>query len=294
MVLFAALLTVFSWGLWLIPSQKVRLESQLVKTFYVAAANLVLALAFAFWKGSVLVPFAVFWPPFVGGLIWAVGGWCTFAATSRIGIAKAFGIWAPLNIVVSLVWGAVLFQEFLGTGIASLIFLFASVAVIIAGVLLIVFSKGPGSEAQGKTATGLLAALGSGVLWGSYFIPIKASSVSLWTAAWPMALGIFVGSAVLLAVLSARSARKLEKSSDSLRLLATGLLWGLGNYGSLMLIDQLGASRGFTIAQVSIVVASLVSVYFLKEPPPRTKAATLTLIGCVLVTAGGIVLGNLK
>jgi len=32
----------------------------------------------------------------------------------------------------------------------------------------------------------------------------------------------------------------------------------------------------------------------LKDPQPKTRAATLTLIGCVLAMIGGVVLGNLK
>ena len=52
--------------------------------------------------------------------------------------------------------------------------------------------------------------------------------------------------------------------------------------------------RGFTIAQLAVVVNALIGVYWLKDPQPKTRAATLTLAGCVLAMAGGIVLGNLK
>ena len=34
------------------------------------------------------------------------------------------------------------------------------------------------------------------MLWGSYFIPIKLSAASMWVAAFPLALGIFAGSAL--------------------------------------------------------------------------------------------------
>ena len=54
------------------------------------------------------------------------------------------------------------------------------------------------------------------------------------------------------------------------------------------------AGRGFTIAQLAVVVNALIGVYLLKDPRPKTRAATLTLVGCVLVMIGGVVLGNLK
>lgn len=292
MELFAALLTVLAWGLWLIPSQRVRLGSQQVRTFFVASTNLVLALVFAAALGSLSLSPEVFWPPFAGGVLWSLGGLGAFIATERLGIARAFGLWAPLNIVVSLCWGGLLFHEFEGFSPGTLVLLTVAVAVLGAGVLLIIFAKEKASPGRGSLI-GSLAALAAGVFWGSYFLPIKASSVGLWTAAWPMAAGMFAGSLGLLFTVPRRT-WVLEKKTDALRLGLTGLLWGLGNYGSLMLVDLLGASRGFTIAQVSIVVAALVSVFFLKEPPPGTRSAWLTLLGCLLATAGGIVLGNLR
>ena len=44
----------------------------------------------------------------------------------------------------------------------------------------------------------------------------------------------------------------------------------------------------------AVMVSGLIGVYLLKDPQPRSRAATLTLIGCVLATVGGILLGSLK
>jgi glucose uptake protein len=72
------------------------------------------------------------------------------------------------------------------------------------------------------------------------------------------------------------------------------LLWGIGNYGMLLLVDALGAGRGFTISQLGVVVNGLIGVYLLKDPTPNSRAALLTLIGCVFATVGGILMGSLK
>ena len=196
-----AVITVLAWGTWLAPSQNIPFKNQQIKTFYVASASLVLAFFVTALQGgfSQITP-EVFWPPFVGGLIWAVSGLCAFTATHKIGMARANGIWSPLNIVVSLFWGAVLFDEFLDTGPAGLVVLIVSVAVIIVGVLLIIFAKGRGDMISNRRdlTIGLLGAIGAGILWGSYFIPIKTSDVSLWIATFPLTIGIFVGSTVLM------------------------------------------------------------------------------------------------
>src|SRR6185436_19691807 len=107
MPILYAFLTIFAWGIWLIPSQNVKFSGQQVRIFYVAAANLFIAGLFAAAQGFGKVTAAVFWLPFLGGMVWALGGWAAFTATDKLGVVRAYGIWSPLNIIVSLVLGAV-------------------------------------------------------------------------------------------------------------------------------------------------------------------------------------------
>jgi glucose uptake protein len=287
-----ALITVLAWGTWLAPSQNVPFKNQQIKTFYVAAANLALATFVFALQGFSGLTWDVFWLPFIGGLVWSVSGFLAFTATHRLGMARAFGIWAPVNVLVSLLWGMLLFDEFLAAGLRTWLLLTLALTAILAGIGLIIFAKGFGGASQSPRNfwIGLLAALGAGVLWGSYFIPVKLSQASLWVAAFPLALGIFAGSACLWAL--TRQALRLERLSYALRAGLTGLLWGIGNYGMLLLVDEIGAGRGFTISQLGIVVNGLIGVYLLKDPAPRSRPAYLTLAGCVLAMLGGILLGN--
>jgi glucose uptake protein len=289
-----ALITVLAWGSWLAPSQNVRFRNQQIKTFYVAAANLLLATIVFSLQGSRGLSGPIFWLPFAGGLIWALSGYLAFTATERLGMARAFGIWSPINSGVSLLWGGLLFGEFAGLGGPALARLAGSLILILAGVLLIIFAKGAGrqSQAAGAAWVGLLGALGAGVLWGSYYIPVQLSAASLWVAAFPLAVGIFTGSAILAAV--AGQPLRLERASDFARVSATGLLWGIGNYAMLLLVEQIGAGRGYTISQLGIVVNGLLGIFLLKDPQPGTRAGWLTLAGCLLAMVGAILLGNLN
>ena len=293
--LLYALITVFGWGMWLAPSQKVIFPSQEIKTLYVVLTNLGIATAVAVWRGAIveLAP-ATFWLTVLGGMIWAVGGLCAFTGTNKLGIAKAFGIWAPLNIIVSLTWGAALFHEFINISPGSIVLLVAAILTILAGILLIIFAKGTneGGQERGAFRLGFAGAVGAGILWGSYFIPVKYSGISPWAGAFPLAVGMAMG-AMLLA-LPSRQSGKLTVFGDYVRVCLTGALWSVGNYGALLLIDTMGAGKGFTISQISVVVSALIGIYWLREPPPKTRAATFTIIGCTLATIGGIVLGNLK
>ena len=292
--ILSAVITVLAWGTWLAPSQNISFKNQQIKTFYVAAANLGLAVVVFLFQGFGGLTWEVFWLPFLGGLVWAISGFLAFTATDHLGAARAYGIWTPVNVVVSILWGAVIFGEFLTAGPLTLVLLVASLAILITGVLLIIFAKGFGGQSQSKAVlwAGLLSALGAGVLWGTYFIPIKLSAASMWVAAFPLSVGIFAGS-VLLAALT-RQPLRLNGAGEYLRVASTGLLWGIGNYGMLLLVEQLGAGRGFTISQLGVVVNGLIGVYLLKDPQPRSHAALLTLAGCILASLGGILLGSLK
>lgn len=293
--LFFALITVFGWGTWLAPSQKVVFPNQQIKTLYVVASNLAIATLVGLWQGGIWqLSASTFWLTLLGGVIWAGGGFCAFTGTNKLGMAKAFGIWAPLNIIVSLLWGAVLFREFAEISTATILLLVVSIIIILAGVLLIILAKGAESGGAGKRdfQIGIAGAVGAGVLWGSYFIPVKYSGVSAWAGAFPQAIGMALGG-IVLALLS-RQTWRLAAPGDYARASLTGALWSLGNYGMLLLVGALGAGKGFTISQISVVVGALISIYWLREPAPRTRAARLTFLGCVLATIGGVVLGNIK
>jgi len=62
----------------------------------------------------------------------------------------------------------------------------------------------------------------------------------------------------------------------------------------LLLVEHLGAGRGYTISQLGVMVNSLIGVFILKDPPPRTRAAVLTILGCIIATGGAFLLGTFK
>jgi glucose uptake protein len=313
--IFFAITTVIVWGLWLSPSQTIPFKNQQIKTFYVAVANFLLAFFIGLAMGfNGLTPLNFLFP-FVGGVIWAVSGYYAFLATNRLGIARAIGIWAPLNILVSIGWGILLFGEFLKFDLLHLLLAISALGLILVGITIIIFSQDTAAEKEtldkealpestaGSAAvllrkksyylkTGIAGAVMAGILWGSYFIPIRISRLSMWLAAFPLAAGILAGSTVL--VLFSKQSVILKKPTHYLRVAVTGLLWGVGNYTSLKMMELLGTGKGFTIAQLSVALNALASIFIFKQPHPRSKAALFTILGIALALAGGILLGSLK
>lgn len=294
-----ASITVLAWGTWLAPSEKVVLPNLQTRSFYVALGNLLLAAIALIVTGPGRLTADLFLYPFIGGLIWSVAGWMAFTATSRIGMAKAMGIWAPLNIVVGIVWGMVLFGEFLEEGPHTAVFAGCAVAAIVSGILFIVFpgkDEHPTRSETGRMA-GFAGAFGAGILWGTYFVPTAwlartIEGVDDWVVAFPLAVGMFAGSLVL--VVAGRKAPRCATRTDTFRLLASGLLWTVGNFSMLLLVARIGIGRGFTIAQMCVVMNALVGILIFHDPPPRSRAARLTLTGVVVATLGAVALGNLR
>ncbi|MFY0654960.1 MAG: hypothetical protein JXQ96_23215 [Cyclobacteriaceae bacterium] len=303
MTIIYALIAVLAWGTWIAPSQNVNIEGQQTRTFYVTIAVLLLAILATVFVGLDGLNSTTFWYPFIGGLIWAVSGWSAFVGTSNLGMAKAFGIWAPMNIVVSILWGVILFGEFADIETNALLLAIFAFVIIVAGILIIIFAGGGDEDSdEGKSKfVGLLGALGAGVGFATYFVPITWGSknagaafegFNMWIGTLPLAVGMFIGSSILMVI--SRSSPKLEKGSDYARVLSTGILWGIGNYGALALVDLIGAGKGFTIAQLCVVVNALVGVFILKEPDPKSRAAKLTLLGVLIAIIGGVILMNFE
>lgn len=289
--LIAAVVTVLAWGSWMAPTQKMSAPNPIVITFYVALMTVATSALVAISLGQ--LSFRAFAGPFLGGVIWTVSTQCAFQAVARIGLARAPGIWAPLSIIVSLLWGIILFEEFLDLGLLQILSLGISTIVILSGIYLILLARGSGHKQ--RTSWDLIIGVGlslcAGVLWGSYFIPIKWQSDSLWMSVFPMSLGILAGSVATIIV--TRTTVRLTSATDYFLVCSSGFLWSVGNYGMLVLVDELGAGRGFTISQIGLAVNALLGIFWLKDPPPRSRAAVMTFLGCLLVILGGIALGNI-
>lgn len=298
MAVLFALVTILAWGTWLLPSHRLAGTSQQVRIFYVAVANLFLSALILVIRGEPLGDLRSMAYPFAGGLAWSLGALCAFTAISRIGVSRAFGIWAPLNILTGIVWGEVLWREFSALPGMARAATAGGVLMVLAGVLLIIRSGTSGDteiRRAGDLRTGILLALGAGILWGSYFIPNdllrrQMPEATLWQLAFPLACGIFVGCTALLLVREKRLV--MPRPRVSLRVLLSGLLWSTGNFSMLLLVGELGPGKGFTLSQLCIVVNALAGILLFREPPWKTRSAAYVLAGTLMAMAGAILVGN--
>jgi glucose uptake protein len=206
------------------------------------------------------------------------------------------GLWAPLNILVSMAWGALLFGELFDLPRPRWLPFGAAMAALIGGILLIIAATPRPADTDRPAAAnalrlGTLAAVAAGLGWGSYFIPLQLVEASAWVTALPLAVGMALGGALLVLIKPV----PLRPTARPSRLaLLAGVGWAVGNYGSLQLMERLGTGRGFAIAQACVVVNALVGIYCFREPRPGTRAARQTLLGVVLAAAGAAGVGLIR
>src|SRR5580700_2948763 len=100
----------------------------------------------------------------LGGMLWAVGNTLTIFAVRNVGLAIAFPLWNT-NSLVGLAWGCLLFRELRGSGIKGWAKVLGGAFAIVggAGILALATSQ-QSSNAPGRAAVGIMAALGAGVL----------------------------------------------------------------------------------------------------------------------------------
>lgn len=313
-----AVVTVVTWGSWIAIAQMAPGVSEQTRALYATAGSTVVAfVALAIGGGHPIFGFRAFWLPFIGGLVWAVGAFGGFRAAAKIGIARAAGIWSPMNIVVAFVWGSLLFGELDHFGLVKTIVLVAGFIILSLGVVAVVRSEeselpvAAGSPAVASTVSvapaaaatvasavsareraqsGLMWAGVAGILWGTYFVPAQWSKTPGHVADLPLTLGSLFG-CLALALLS-RSRIKLPARTTAIQLVA-GLVFGIGMVTTLDLVSRVGTGVGYTIAQLGLVVNTCIGIWVFKVPRPGSRAARIAMSGIVLAMVGGCAIGAL-
>ncbi len=301
MTALLALITVFAWGTWIPLAQLVPGVPQRSRTFYATVGNVVLATAALLaGGGSLEFGWRTFWLPLAGGVVWTAGNYSAFRATEAIGLARAAGTWAPLNIIVAFAWGSLIFGELDHFTGARFAVLGVALLAVLAGMLLITGSRdssaAPGSPsarvvADGRARRGALWAGAAGVLWGSYFIPAQWAAVPAQVSDFPLAIGM-VGAGLALALQAGEPVRLGPRALSAQ--LGAGALFGIGNLALLGLVSRIGTGAGFTIGQLSLLVNASIGIWFFHDPKPGTRQARMALAGILLAGAGGCVIGVMR
>jgi drug/metabolite transporter (DMT)-like permease len=121
-------------------------------------------------------PHLIVWA-LIGGMLWAVGNTLTIFAVRNVGLAIAFPLWNT-NSLVGLAWGCLLFKELHGSRAKDWAKVIGGACAIVFGATVLAVATAQQSNAPGKAAIGIIAALGAGCMFGTMYIPYRKAYIS--------------------------------------------------------------------------------------------------------------------
>lgn len=132
---------------------------------------------------------------------------------------------------------------------------------------------------------GLLAALGAALAWGSYVVPFKKFPSNSWQFQAVMSVGVFIFG-LLISLLFG------FPLNFNFYAILSGVMWALANALSLIVMSDLGISRGVPVWISMVILTSFAwGVLFFGELPAGLLVGlvgiALIILGVILVSATG-------
>jgi len=120
-----------------------------------------------------LIPNAI-----LAGMLWAVANTLTVFAIRDVGLTIAFPLWNT-NSLVGILWGRLLFGELKGASTRNIAKVVLGALAIVAAAIMLGFSTIHGDAHHAHSAlSGILAAAGASLLWGTMYIPYRKAYIS--------------------------------------------------------------------------------------------------------------------
>lgn len=278
-----AVLTILCFGSWAVPTKTLKIESTAL-AFWLTVGHLLLSiLVFLFVSQSISLN--DFIGPFMAGVLWAIGIVLAYIGIKNLGITRALGIWVPVIIITSTLWGLIYFKEALLLSSNKLILTIVSILLLIVSGLAVIIS-GKNENKIGNFKIGLLASLAIGLIHGSFFVPLRTSSLPIFVSFLPLSIGMVTAMSFIVFF---KKVRVKYNPFSTFRMVLAGLILGGGNYTALLTIQNLGVSQGYPLTQLGIIVNALWGVLVFKEVT-TVKGKMLIVLSIAIALSGALLL----
>lgn len=267
--LLFATLSAISWGTFFVPVRKIGITN----IWQLQGATSIGVILFA-------IPIGLFWgfeiqlAGLMSGVIWSLANILALFAIKSIGLARTSPLLAGCSIMTSFMWGITYFGETFDSLLLALI----SIGLILGGLPLVA-TKEKENTIQKR---GYLLAVASGLIGGSYVIPMQATQ-TLQSGFFSSSLAIFIIGIPLF--LFAKRFIKKETIAGTL----SGILFNLGSLAVLLSIDSIGITIAYPISQTATLFAVSWGILYFKE---MIKKQTIfrVAVGAVVILGGAVLL----
>nr|WP_249292149.1 GRP family sugar transporter [Metabacillus flavus] len=221
----------------------------------------------------------------VSGVLWAIGQFGQLSSVKYIGVAKTVPISTGLQLMGTTLFGVLLFKEW-DTKSAIILGSIAVASIIIGVVLTSIGQKAENAEDKKHFKKGMLILLVSSLGYIGYVVIIRQFQIDGWSAILPQGIGMVAGALVL-------TIKSKPFNKYAVRNILTGIWWSAGNLGLLLSLPLIGVATSFSLSQTGIVISTLGGLFLLQEKSAK-KQVIFVIIGCLLIIAGGVLLGYTK
>ena len=222
----------------------------------------------------------------LSGLLWSIGIIFLLKGFQTWGTSRTMPLTAALQLTLNGLIGVVLLGEWRAPGAMALGL--GAVALVIAGGTAGTWQEGGGvGPSPRMRRIGALMTVCSAVFLGIYPGLLRLTDVSSADAAGPMGIGALIGAVIASRVLPDNGPLR---GPGAIPALLSGVVWALGNIALLRSTAIVGVAAGFTFSQLGFVIATLGSIFLLKESRTR-KEIVVVLVGIAAALAGVVLMG---
>ncbi|MCD2257460.1 glucose transporter GlcU [Lactobacillus sp. CC-MHH1034] len=231
---------------------------------------------------------------FVGlasGFFYCYGQNQQFRGFNEVGVSVGLPLSTAAQLIITTLAGAFIFHEWT-TG-KDFTLGFIALAILIIGAYFTSKKEKGNQETldsnQKSNLVGYIAILLSGVGISLYSITTKAFAVNAYAILLPQAIGALIEAFAASSSLTPKQMRSRFTYFN----VVVGILWALGNVFYQLAIAQIGLAISFSMSQMGIIISTLGGIFILHEHKTR-RELNYTVLGCLLVIAGGVLLGIMK
>lgn len=267
--LTSAIGSAICWGTFFVPVKKVNVASIWQLQGSTGIGVILFAIPIAFFWGFDILPSGL-----LSGAIWTTSNILALYSVRLIGLSRTSPFLAGFSILVSFLWGILFFGEKFNYMILAI----GAIGLLLAGLPLVA-SAAKASVVQRK---GYFIAAASGIVGGSYVIPMQATH-TLQSGFFSSSLSIFAIGIPLLFL--ARRWIKKEIIAGAV----SGSLFNLGSLSVLIAIASIGITVAYPISQTATLFAVSWGVLYFKEIAHR-KNILRVIMGSVMILSGAVLL----
>lgn len=237
-------------------------------------------------------PHLIIWA-LLAGCMWAVANTLTVFAIRDIGLSIAFPLWNS-NSLLGIFWGFLFFNELRQAGWKRWIGVLGGAAVMCVGAAVLANASAGQGASGAHSFSGVWAALGAGVLWGTMYIPYRKAYL---TGMNPMSfitfftfgeLGMMGALALAYIGVGPLWQELVQARNVVFWLMLGGFVWVIGDLFQQYAAKYIGISRGIPLSNTNQLWGLLWGILVFGELHGRGQAAYAQVIGGSLLMTLGV------